>query len=189
MNLATAMEIFTNPYDLEFVVGENPEKLGSWGLAITRGPEHRGKLMLTGEDFGSKEDAINTIIDVLNVVYSKGCEVMLHKPKDEVDALLKSVGNPNDYPVEKLMNMLIPCMIDQIKKDLFAKDICSTCTWLVLLQKENTFAIALTGWENVFEQAEGKEKAIEMIQRNIPRITSEVSVKFIQKVNEYYVAA
>ncbi|MES2416492.1 MAG: hypothetical protein V4504_02225 [Patescibacteria group bacterium] len=186
MNLITALEIFTNPYDLEFVIGEDPEKK-KWGLMICRGPEHRGKLLLSGEGYDSKQDVINTIItQVLNICVEKGNEVSFGNSKNGAEELLKTVANPKNGTPEKAMNALTSQMVEQIKKQLEKDDSCSTCSWLLLLQKKDTFAIALTDWSNVLEKAKGEEAAKEMIKRNVPRLTQGKADLFLKKVAKVY---
>lgn len=56
---STALEIFTNPYDLVFAVSEID---GKWAILVTRGPESSFKLLLSTESIlETKEEAIDGI--------------------------------------------------------------------------------------------------------------------------------
>lgn len=181
------MEIFSNPYDLFFAVGENPDKPGTWGLALTRGPEHRGKLIATGEGYASKEDAIKKIVGILTFCIEKGSEIAFGTPKDIAEDLFNAIANPNGRNPEEMMNMLTTQMVVQIEKELQKDECCETCRWLKLLQKKDSFAIALTDdWNTVLDTALGKEKAIIMIEKNVPRLTKVVAERMKKTVEEYY---
>jgi hypothetical protein len=66
----TALEICTNPTDLEFQVAESK---GKHAIMITRGPGHRFKLLLTTEAvFESRTVAVSTIRSVLDVALKEG---------------------------------------------------------------------------------------------------------------------
>lgn len=66
----TVLEIFTNPADLEFTVGESD---GKWGVLISRGAGHRFKPLLSTEAvFPERDTAIDAIRSVLNGAFEEG---------------------------------------------------------------------------------------------------------------------
>jgi len=187
VSLISALEIFSNPYDLYFAVGENPNKLGIWGLAITRGPEHRGKLIVTGEGYTSKDDAIAIIIKILNICLTKGNDISFGKPKDDIEGIAKMILNPVDRKPEEMRNALTTQMVSQIEKELKSKkEYCETCAWLTLLNKDDVFAIALTDWDTVLVQSIGRDAALQMIEDNILRLTEPVTKRFKRKIKKFY---
>jgi hypothetical protein len=187
ISLISAFEIFSNPYDLCFIVGEHRDKPGTWCLVVTRGPEHRGKLIVTGEEYDSKEHAVKTILKVLTICLEKGNEIAFgNKPKNIAEDLLNTIGNSTGRNPEEAMNMLTAQMVTQIEKELNKNECCETCLWLVLLQKEDTFSIALTDAENVLDTATGRDATLEMITKNIPRLTKSVAENFKKKVDKHF---
>ncbi len=131
MTLISALELFSNPYDLEFLVGENTEKKdGTFSLMLTRGPEHNFKVMLTGEGYKSKDDAIDTFKKILDICVEKGEEVFFGKKSstDDVGSLLKAVGNPKDCKREEAKNALTKPMVEKIISSLKEAKVVSTYT-------------------------------------------------------------
>ena len=131
MTLRSALEIFSNPFDLEFMIGEDQgKKDGTFCLALTRGPGHNFKPVLTGEGYKSKDDAIETFKKVLDICVEKGEEVFFGKKSstDTVGKLLKTVGNPSDTKKEEAKNALTNDMVEKIIYDLKEKEVVSTYT-------------------------------------------------------------
>jgi len=52
--MLTALEIFTNPWDLLVLVGKDG---GKWGFTISRGPGHNYKLLVDSNGFAETEAA------------------------------------------------------------------------------------------------------------------------------------
>ena len=186
MTTLTLVEMFTNPYDLEFMIGKNQEKDDVWELQATRGPEHNAKILFSGSGIASKDRAIAIIVQIIETAIHKGNEIICSDTKDEGRIFLEGVIKSGNYESEAMMNVINNQMVEQIKKDLYMEESCSTCTWLTLLQDKDTFAIALTGWENVLDKAKGKEESVEMVKRNEPRLTFEVAEEFIETINNYF---
>jgi hypothetical protein len=71
----TKLEIFTNPHDLTFTINKDTES-EKFAFGIFRGPEHRGKVLVTTEPFTrTREKALNVIREILeNIcnVYESG---------------------------------------------------------------------------------------------------------------------
>lgn len=131
MTIISALEIFSNPYDLEFIVGENTDKKdGTFSLMLTRGPGHNFKVMITGEGYKSKDDAVETIKKILDSCIEKGEEVFFGKKSstDDVGQLLKTVGNSKDCKKEDAKNALTKSMIEKIVSNLKEKEVASTYT-------------------------------------------------------------
>lgn len=65
----TALEIFTNPHDLEIIIGQG--KAGDkFAFGIFRGPGHNYTPMLTSVPFAeTKEDAIKSVEEILQTVH------------------------------------------------------------------------------------------------------------------------
>jgi len=83
MTMMTALEIFGNPNDLDFMVWEDqPGK--SYNLAITRGPGHRGKLLISSNTPMARQQALDLIKSILDTSFSVG---MVEIPKFDGDAL------------------------------------------------------------------------------------------------------
>lgn len=68
ISMLTALEIFTNPKDLEITIGH--EKGGDkFAIGIFRGPSHNFKPMLTSQPFAkTPEDAVEAIKGILETV-------------------------------------------------------------------------------------------------------------------------
>jgi hypothetical protein len=90
---ATALEIFTQPNDLEFSIGQ---KGGRWGIIITRGPGHRFKWLLSTKPvFESPKAATNVVHDVLESI----CQWATKELCDPA-TLAAQIINPEDQSLE-----------------------------------------------------------------------------------------
>ena len=186
VNLILASEIFSNAHNLEFIVYQHPDSL-LWSFSIALGPRSHGKVVISGEHHTTKQDAVDAILSVLEVIITKCNKVIACKAGDNLPQVLPVMLNPEDSLFTEMMNKLIPQMLPQIKKELEEKSTCSTAAWLTLLQNEDTFAIGLVDdWSVVFDQAVGKDQVMAMIQRNVPRLKQPKADRFIAQVSEYY---
>ena len=69
LSMITALEIFTNPGDLEITIGQEKEG-AKFAFGIFRGPGHNYKPMLTSQPFTEiREDAIKAVEGVLQTVH------------------------------------------------------------------------------------------------------------------------
>jgi hypothetical protein len=75
MTALTGLEIFGNPNDLAFCL-KKPKGSNKYGLAVTRGPGHRFKVLLSGEDIPSKKVALDLIKQVLEASRKVGLEAL-----------------------------------------------------------------------------------------------------------------
>ncbi|MDQ3014350.1 MAG: hypothetical protein M3Q73_00615 [bacterium] len=122
--MITALEIFTNPGDLEITIGQ--EKEGArFAIGIFRGPGHNFKPMLTSQPFAEKfEDAIEAV---------KGTLESIH------DALSKDFADRKSFPSQYLnpggqeidqTKVLNPDLIHRILDELRQHRVASTYTML-----------------------------------------------------------
>ena len=70
ISIITAVEIFTNPGDLEFNIGFTIGKeSGKFSISIFRGPSHNFKPLITSPPFAEKlEDAVEAIKERLEAI-------------------------------------------------------------------------------------------------------------------------
>lgn len=110
----TALEIFTNPDDLEIVIGKvkNSDK---YIIAIMRGPGHNFKMMIDSEPFAGKfEDAIESIKTVLEAVRES-----ITKELGDPETLASQILNPDGQAVDQskvLSSDLIDKIIDELRQ-------------------------------------------------------------------------
>ncbi|HLC49701.1 MAG TPA: hypothetical protein VJI96_04945 [Candidatus Andersenbacteria bacterium] len=119
----TALEIFTNPNDLEFTVGE---RTGKWAILITRGPGHNFKMLLSSEPvLPSKAEAITGISNLLKTI--------LHICGNEMTnpaTLAAQMLNPDNKSLEEAA-VLTPAMQTRIIEELQQKNTSSTYSWMI----------------------------------------------------------
>lgn len=187
------LEIFTNPYDLEIVIGEHVKDKTKYVVMITRGPEHRAKLLMTAELIGNKADAIKLVEELLLGFIKKGNDLVFKVSSTSdavpsVEDFLKGATNPLNVSQDdpRVMNILTLQMVRQIKKELEKSGASSTYTWLKLLNKDDKYALVLTDWDTILEEVEGKEATIAMIKRNKSRLTERHVGVFVQQVEENF---
>lgn len=69
VTLLTAIEMVHNRTDLMFIAGEHKKEKGRFAFAITRGPGHRYKPLLSSNfDFDSRDSAVDTVEEILTAV-------------------------------------------------------------------------------------------------------------------------
>jgi len=120
LSVITALEIFTNPNDLEIVIGrENGD--GKYLVVITRGPGHNFKLMLDSAPFAvTLEDAVESVKGILEATVEFGMKELTNK-----NSFVAHVSNPGCEPIDqtKVMN---PGLINQILDELRQHRVAST---------------------------------------------------------------
>ncbi|MCH8748153.1 hypothetical protein IH781_00220 [Patescibacteria group bacterium] len=108
----TALEIFTQPKDLHFSVGEDG---GTWGFAITRGPGHSFKPLLTAQPvFDDMDQAVKDVGDILAAI-CETCRAEL----DDKTSLSAQVLNPDNRSLEEA-TVLTAELIEWILQELRA---------------------------------------------------------------------
>lgn len=118
ISLFSALEIFTQPDDLQFSIGE---QAGKWGLAITRGPGHDYKLIITSQPvLESREAAANAIKTLLTDICTAATSE-LNKPK----SMLAALANPDGLPIDDA-HMLSGEYRERIFNDLMEHGVAQT---------------------------------------------------------------
>lgn len=93
LTLSTAIEIFSQPDDLTFLLVQKDDK---WGLAITRGPGHDFKPLLDGAPvFDDKEAVLEAMGELLEAICSTS-DIELNDPSSPVALVLNPEGQPVD---------------------------------------------------------------------------------------------
>jgi len=110
----TALEIFTNPGDLEITIRQEKEG-AKFTIGIFRGPGHNFKPMLTSQPFAGKlEDAVEAIKRTLESIH----EVMTKDLADQ-KSLTSQYLNPDGLVVDqsKVLNLdLIARILDELRQ-------------------------------------------------------------------------
>ena len=116
----TALEIFTNPNDLETIIGQE-ESSGKYAIAIMRGPGHNFKMILDSEPFTEKfDDALKAVREALEMI-QQAITKELEDPKNLVTQFL----NPDKQTLDQ-SKALNPDLINQIVDELRKYKIAST---------------------------------------------------------------
>jgi hypothetical protein len=116
ISLISALEIFSNPSDLEFVIGQEKEG-GKFAIGIYRGPGHNYKPIVTSRPFTEKfEDAVEEIEKLLNSVHESVTAALVKK-----DSFLEGLVVSDSQQV--LNPELITRIIDELRQNKKA----STC--------------------------------------------------------------
>ena len=110
--MITALEIFTNPGDLEITIGQEKEG-AKFAIGIFRGPGHNFKQMLTSQPFAeTQEDAIEAIKGVLESIH----EAMTKEFADR-KSLPSQYFNPDGQEIDQA-KVLNPDLISRILDEL-----------------------------------------------------------------------
>ena len=121
----TALEIFTNPRDLEITIGQDKNS-GKFAIGIFRGPGHNFKPILTSQAFAEKlEDAIEATKETLESVR----QAMIKNLADP-RSLLSQQLNPDGQEIDQ-SKVLNPDLINQILDELRQRQVASTHKMLV----------------------------------------------------------
>jgi len=116
----TALEIFTNPSDLEIVIGQEKSS-GKYAIVIMRGPGHNFKTMLDSEPFTEKfEDALEAMKTILETV-QQSVTKELEDPKNLTSQFLNSDSQAIDQS-----RVLNPDLINRIMNELRRHKVAST---------------------------------------------------------------
>lgn len=118
----TALEIFTNPHDLEFRI---PEVDGKWTIMITRGPGHSFKILLLSMPVSNKKEAVDGVRKTLDLV-RQACTKELSDPSSFATQMI----NPDSESLEEAI-VLTPAIQERIIQDLQEKNASSTYAWVV----------------------------------------------------------
>lgn len=118
LTMLTALEIFTNPGDLEITIGQEKGG-GKFSIGFFRGPGHNFKPMLTSGPFAEKlEDAIKAIENTLQTVHE-----VATKELEDKNSFASQFLNPDGQSVDqsKILNKdLIARIVDELRKNRVA---------------------------------------------------------------------
>ena len=121
MTMLTALEIFTNPHDLEISIGQEKKGIGKYALLICRGPGHNFKLMISSTPFAEKvEDAVLVIKEILEVTVEA-----VTKEFKERTSVLSQYLNPDGKTIDQ-SKVLNADWINRILEELRTKQVAST---------------------------------------------------------------
>ena len=112
LTIITALEIFTNPYDLEISIGH--EKGGKRHIiAFTCGPGHNFKPLITSDPFNGKHrDAVKTVKATLTMIHEA-----MKKEFADPKSMLSERLNPGSQEIDQ-SKILTPDLIKRIIKKL-----------------------------------------------------------------------
>ena len=118
--MLTALEIFTNPSDLEITIGQS--KPGEkFAIGIFRGPGHNFKPMLTSQPFAEKwEDAIEAVKGILELIHET-----ITKDFTEKGSVPSQYLNPEGSEIDQ-SKILNPGLIAKILNELRQHQVAST---------------------------------------------------------------
>ncbi len=112
LSMLTALEIFTNPGDLEVTIGQEDGK-GKFAVGVFRGPGHNFKPMLTSQPFAeTQEEAIKSVEEILQTVH----EAMTKEFKDS-RSIPSRVLKPEGVEIDQ-SKVLTPELISRILEEL-----------------------------------------------------------------------
>ncbi|MES2059573.1 MAG: hypothetical protein V4438_00925 [Patescibacteria group bacterium] len=104
LTLITALEIFTNPWDLVFTVGEEVGG-GKFAFGIFRGPGHQGKVLLTTQPFA---ETLEEVVEAVNGVLQSICKAVTEEFESK-QSLASQYLNPDGQEIHqsKVLNQEI----------------------------------------------------------------------------------
>lgn len=121
MTRGTAIEIFTNPGDLEIVI-EQIDGKGPFAIGICRGPGHRYRLLLTSKPFWeTKEDAVLFVGETLQSAAS-----ISRAELEDPESSIFRIFNPDGGKIDESL-ILNQDLIDRILEELRRNNRASTC--------------------------------------------------------------
>lgn len=133
LNYGTALEIFNNPFDLSISIASPPEWKGKWGVALTRGPGHRFKVMLTTDNPevlpNTKEEIIALVMKDIFRSSMQASREALSDPANPLGRIL----NPNGMPPSGMKNILTDEILARIESDLREKGVANTFEYADLM--------------------------------------------------------
>jgi hypothetical protein len=116
----TALEIFTNPNDLEIVIGQEKSS-GKYAIAIMRGPGHNFKMMLDSESsIENFEDAFRAVKETLETI-----QQAMTKELGDPENLVTQFLNPDSQVIDQ-SKTLNPDLINRIMDELRRHKVAST---------------------------------------------------------------
>jgi len=120
ISMFTAMEIFTNPHDLEITVAKEGRS-GKFAFAISRGPGHRFKRMLSSRPFA---ETLENVVFWTKVVL-EGIRQTVIKEFEDNGSLLSQHLNPDGQTIDQ-SKVLNPDLINRIVNELRKHQTAST---------------------------------------------------------------
>jgi len=115
-----AYEIFTNPYDLEIIIGKIKGN-DKYAFAISRGPGHNFKLLIDSEPFAeTSEEAVKVVKEFLDSI-----QQFVTKEANDPKSLISTFLNPDNEEIDE-SKILTPDLINKIAEDLQKKQVAST---------------------------------------------------------------
>ncbi len=125
LSMITALEIFTNPGDLEITIGQENEE-SKFAIGIFRGPGHNYKPMLTSQPFAEmREDAIKAVEETLQTVHGA-----ITKEFKDSKSLASQYLNPDGQEIDQ-SKVLNQELIGRILDELRMRGKASTCEMLI----------------------------------------------------------
>jgi hypothetical protein len=127
ITMITALEIFTNPSDLEISIIQEKDGDRKFAICISRGPGHDFKLLLTSQPFAKTcEDAVKVVRETLEAVSQVATNELENK-----ENFVSHVINPGGEQIDKSC-VLNPVLINRIIDELRLNQITSTYKMLAL---------------------------------------------------------
>jgi len=112
MSTSTAMEIFSNPDDLMFTIGQGGEEKG-FSFGIFRGPGHDFKPLLISSAFAeTRVGALESLEEVLEIALQTMIKLL-----EEASSIISRTLNPENRPIDSL-GMLNHGLINRILERL-----------------------------------------------------------------------
>lgn len=118
ISMLTALEIFTNPNDLEIVIGTDG---GKYGFAITRGPGHHYKVILDTSGFAETRAAT---VEVIKITLDSIRETLTRDLSDQ-GSVPSQYLNPDGQEIDQ-SKVLNPDLIGRILDELRQHQTAST---------------------------------------------------------------
>jgi len=115
LTMMTALEIFTNPDDLEITIVQEKNG-GKFAISIFRGIKHRYKPMLTSQPFAkTQKEAIKAIGEILQAVHNVSTREF-----ENSESLVFQFLNPDSKEIDqsKILNQnLIERILEELRKN------------------------------------------------------------------------
>lgn len=122
----TALEIFTNPGDLEFTIGQDKDS-SKFAIGIFRGPGHRYKPMITSVPFAeTQEDAVKAVEEILQMIHD-----CITKEFENPGSIASQYLNPDGREIDQ-SKVLSQDLISRILGELQQHQKASTCDMVVI---------------------------------------------------------
>ena len=112
ISVSTALEIFTNPSDLEISIGQEKSG-GKFAIFISRGPGHDFKILLSSQPFAeSTEAAVKAVGEILESIRKAATDTLGDKENP-----LTQILNPDGQAIDQ-SKALNPDLIRRILEEL-----------------------------------------------------------------------